>query len=96
VKVHWTAEARAELTAIETYLAEHSQPAARRTIRRITARAGQIGALPYSGRMLPEFGRDDLHEVLVRPYRIIYRILPARIDIVTVWHCRRLLPHHIA
>jgi hypothetical protein len=40
-------------------------------VRRITSRAGQIGKLPYSGRMLPEFGRDDLREVLVRPYRII-------------------------
>lgn len=31
--------------------------------------------LPYSGRILPEFGREDLREVPVRPYRIIYRIL---------------------
>jgi len=39
-----------------------------------------------------EYDRDDIREVLDRPYRIIYRILPERIDVITVMHYRQLLP----
>jgi plasmid stabilization system protein ParE len=31
-----------------------------------------------------------------RPYRIIYRILPDRIDVISVMHYRQLLPEDLA
>jgi toxin ParE1/3/4 len=43
---------------------------------------------------VPEFNCDGLRELLERPYRVVYRISTAqdRIDIVALWHYRRLLP----
>ncbi|HVC29456.1 MAG TPA: type II toxin-antitoxin system RelE/ParE family toxin [Gammaproteobacteria bacterium] len=95
MKVHWTDEALAELRAIRAYLNHYSAEAAYTTVSRIIISAGRLAELPHSGHVLREFNQSDLRELLIRPYRIIYRILADRIDIITVWHYRRLLPHHL-
>jgi toxin ParE1/3/4 len=89
VRVVWTKAADNNLQAIYDYIANTSADYARRMIERITARAGQIAAFPLSGRIVPEFQFGQLREVLERPYRIIYRIRPDRIDIITVVHMSR-------
>lgn len=94
MKVHWTPEAKIQLKQIEAYIALDSPVMARRTITRLARRCGQLGAMPHSGRKVPEFNREDLRELLERPYRIVYRVKSDQnqIDIVTLWHYRRLLP----
>ena len=92
MRLHWTSEARVQLRAIEAYIAQDSPAAARRTITRLVQRARQAGEFPHSGRQVPERRRDDLRELPEHPYRIIYRIRAEQIDIVTIWHVRRLLP----
>jgi len=92
MRVHWTPEAKAQLKAIEAYIAQDSPPAAKRTIRRLALRVRQAGEFPHSGHRVAEYQRDDLRELLENPYRIIYRIWPEQVDIVTLWHVRRLLP----
>ncbi|MGH8560724.1 MAG: type II toxin-antitoxin system RelE/ParE family toxin [Nevskiales bacterium] len=42
--------------------------------------------VPRLGRRLPEYPRAAMRELLVRPFRIIYRILPDRIEILTVMY----------
>lgn len=95
MRVHWTPEAKAQLKQIEAYIAQDSPNVARRTITRLARRCGQLHEAPYSGRRVPELNRGDLRELLERPYRIIYRIKPDtdQIDIVTLWHYRRVLSH---
>lgn len=96
MRVHWTSEAKTQLKAIETYIAQDSPAVARKTITRIASRCRQIGDLPQSGRKVPEFNQDDLREILERPYRILYRIKLDQIDVVTIWHYRRVLPRQFA
>ena len=45
--------------------------------------------------MVEKYQRGDLREVIESPYRIVYLILPDRIDIVTVRDTRRLLPRRL-
>jgi len=92
MRVHWTPEARAQLKAIEAYIAQDLPAAAKRTIARLARRARQAGELPLSGRRVPEYRRDDLSELPENPYRVIYRVQPEQVDIVTLWHTRRRLP----
>lgn len=94
MKVRWTPEAKAQIKEIEAYIAQDSATVARRTVARLARRCGQLSQLPHSGRRVPEFDREDLRELLERPYRIIYRVKAAegQIDIVTLWHYRRILP----
>jgi len=49
---------------------------------------------PLMGRIVPEFNRQDLHEVVVSPYRIIYRLNDEAglIEIIRVWHTARDTP----
>jgi len=42
--------------------------------------------------MAPEYKRDDLREVIERPYRVIYRIKKAQIDVLAVMHGAQQLP----
>ena len=43
------------------------------------------------GRQVPEFGRKDLRELIVRNYRIVYHLTADRIEIVTVFEGHRLM-----
>ena len=45
----------------------------------------------YAGRVVPEFGEDNIREKLVYSYRIIYRIQEETITIAAVIHGKRLL-----
>ena len=93
--VNWTDFAKARLHKIHQYIAEDSPMVADKTIKRLTERSIQIANFPQTGRKVPEFKHPDIREILERPYRIIYRILPNRIDVLTVIHYRQLLPNSL-
>lgn len=63
---------------------------------KLTRRSEQIGRFPKSGRMVPEYKRDDLREVLERPYRIIYRIKEKQIDVLAAVHSAQQLPPEVS
>lgn len=86
MKVHWTDTAEGHLDAIYAYIAADSKTYALRTVDRITRKSQQIAAFPLSGRRVPEYDLDQIREAFSGPYRIIYHIRPARIDIIAVIH----------
>ena len=89
--VQWTATAIRHLTSIHDYIAQDSPIYARRMVDRLTRRSQQIMLFPLSGRVVPEYGAESVREVIEPPYRIIYRVLPDRVDIVAVIHGARNL-----
>lgn len=93
MRLHWTPEAKAQLVAIRDTIAAESPAAAKRVVVRLLERCSQLVDLPRSGRRVEDYGRDDIRQLLIRPYRVVYRIKPDQIDILTVKHYRRLLPH---
>jgi toxin ParE1/3/4 len=88
----WSARARRELREIGDYIARDKPEAAIRWIETLAAMAEQAAALPFAGRRVPEFGRDDVREVIKRGYRVIYRVFEDRVEIVTVREGHRRLP----
>ena len=64
-------------------------------VDKITRRSQQIADQPLSGRKVPEYQTDDIRELIVKPYRIIYRIKADQIDVLAVIHGARLLPEQI-
>jgi plasmid stabilization system protein ParE len=95
MRVHWTARALARLDAICSYIAKDSPPAAAAMERRLLLRSRQIAAHPRSGRMVPDYERDDVRELIEGNYRIIYRIRTDQVDVVAVMHCAQLLPDDV-
>jgi toxin ParE1/3/4 len=90
--VRWTDTAVRHLTAIHDAIARDSPIYARRMVDRLTRRSMQIAEQPQSGRMVPEYDDPNIRELIERPYRIIYRIMPGAIDVLAVMHGARLLP----
>ena len=45
-----------------------------------------------AGRVVPERNDEAIREVIVRPYRIVYRLRPGLAEIVTVFRASRLFP----
>ncbi len=92
MKVHWTNTAIRHLDGIHDYIAKDSPIYAKQQVDRLTRRSEQIAAFPQSGRMVPEFKREDIREVIEGPYRLIYVIKTDQIDILSVFHGTRQLP----
>lgn len=90
--LRWSRRAEADLEAIHDHIADDDPVAAARWIERILDRAAKTAMLPFAGRMVPELGRDDLREALLRSYRIVYRIRPEEVHVLTVFEGHRLFP----
>ena len=88
----WTARALSDLQAIGDYIARDDPLAAERWIAKLVALAERTTFTPYAGRRIPELGRDDLREVLLRTYRIMYRVREGRCEILTVFEGHRRFP----
>lgn len=95
MRVVWTDRAKARLRTIHAHVASDAPRAADRLIRRLVQRSLQLKRLPRSGRKVPEYVQDDIRELLEHPYRIIYQVLPERVDVLAVMHVRQLLPGDI-
>jgi plasmid stabilization system protein ParE len=78
----WAASARSDLLEIARYIGSDDTDAARRWIRRLRARALSAAERPLSGRVVPEFKRGTIREVIERTYRIVYRVERARIVVL--------------
>jgi plasmid stabilization system protein ParE len=52
----------------------------------------QLADFPMSGRMVPEYELKEIREVVERPYRIIYRLWPDRVEILAVIHSAQRMP----
>ena len=95
MRVHWTNKALDHLLAIHEYVAQNSETYANRLVDRLTRRSEQLGLFPQSGRMVPEYKRADIREVIERPYRIIYRVKEDQIDVLSVVHSAQQLPPEV-
>lgn len=91
-RLRWSRRAEADLEAIHDYIAADNPVAAARWIEKLLVRAEKASLLPYASRVVPEFGREDLREVGVRTYRIVYRIRENEVQVITVFEGHRLFP----
>jgi plasmid stabilization system protein ParE len=93
-KVFFSVEALSDLEQIVVYIARHDADAAARLGNQLVDAAVSLNTLPERGRMVPEFQRAELREIVFRSYRIIYRVSTAErhVEIVRFWHAARGFP----
>jgi plasmid stabilization system protein ParE len=65
-------------------------------VTKLVAAAERAAAVPLAGRRVPELAREDVREVLLRSYRIVYRLAEHRIEVLTVFEGHRLFPISVA
>ena len=88
----WSKAARADLNGIRRTIASDSPRNAERVAVRIVEVTRRLEQFPLSGRIVPTDARGERREIIVRPYRVIYRIDRDVVRILTVVHGARLLP----
>ena len=88
-----------DLTALRASVAEEGtlERSAGSTDDRITRKAESLVRFPMSGHVVPEYeGPGNEHcavrQILEGNYRIIHRVWPDRIEVLTVIHGARELP----
>ena len=85
-KIYWTDLAKIRLREIFQHIEQSNPRAAKQQVSKLLNRSTELSELPKLGRRVPEYLRDDIREILARPFRIIYRIKKNQIDILTVMH----------
>ncbi len=68
------------------YISKDSEAYAATVITEILASVDNIAMFPQIGREVPEWNHENLREILVYKWRIIYRISADRIDIINIIH----------
>jgi toxin ParE1/3/4 len=91
LRLRWTEQAVSQLGAIAEYIGLSSPVYAEQVVARITARLQQAIEHPQSGRVVQEFDRPDVRELIETPYRVIYRPTGNAIEVLAVVHGRRNL-----
>ena len=92
MKIIWSPLAIERITEIARYIAEDNLAAAQKWVEAIFVKVEQVRAAPASGRIVPEVNRKEIREIIFGNYRIVYRMEPENISILTVRHGRQILP----
>jgi toxin ParE1/3/4 len=92
VKVNWSKQAIEDLYQIREYLSLLSPRFAEALTDEVFNKEITLQNHPYIGRIVPEFSRKFIRELLYKQYRIIYHIVSdVQIDIVAIHHSSRSL-----
>ena len=89
--VKWTDHAKRHLQEIHHYIAQDSAIYATRVVDNIIRKTVGIDINPRIGIKSPELNDDQIREVHLYSYRILYQILPDIIAVLAVIHKRREL-----
>ena len=88
----WSLQALRDLEGIREYIALDSSRYADLVVERIIAAVERLRAFPESGRVVPERDDPQIREVIVRPYRVVYRHRKGEVEIATVFRASRQFP----
>ena len=91
MRLQWSERSVNDLLAIQKFIAHDHPNTAKRWIEKLRQRARLAAEMPLAGRIVPEFNRMDIREVLLGNYRIVYRVNENNILILTVFEGHRLL-----
>ncbi|HEV3026313.1 MAG TPA: type II toxin-antitoxin system RelE/ParE family toxin [Planctomycetota bacterium] len=91
-QVSWSPSSLLDLDSIADFIARDSAHFASLFVQSIVAKVEKLSEFPLSGRVVPEYGREDLREFIFENYRIVYRVRGDLIEVAAVIHGARELP----
>src|SRR5689334_12880897 len=93
-RVTWTQTAQRQVRDIQLCVARDSPAAAASIVRQLRSNATRLAEYPAMGRTVPEYADPQIRELIVGPYRLVYRYTPEqnRVQVVNVSHASRRLP----
>lgn len=91
-RVRWAEAASADLEEMIAYIAVEAPLNAERLLARLLAKAEGLETTPPRGRVVSElarFGMRQWRELIVRPYRLVYRIEGSAVYVLALLDGRR-------
>ena len=90
----WSPTARLDLWDLLSYISESNPQAAAEFGHGVFEAIERLREFPESGRMVPEFNKPTIREIIRRPCRIVYRVQHEEklIEIARIWHAARGIP----
>ena len=90
-RLRWSVAAEQDLIGIADFVAKDSALYAVNVIERILSGAEKLEENPLLGRVVPEYEREDLRELIVGRYRLVYVARSDEVVIARVVHGAREL-----
>jgi toxin ParE1/3/4 len=94
-RLEWTNQALADVVGICEFIAKDAPSYAHLFARDVFQAAERLQSFPKAGRVVPEYGKPSIREIILGNYRIIYRLTGSRAQVLTVYHGARLLPEQM-
>jgi len=91
-KVHWAGIAEEDLKNIILYIAEDNPTNARYIFEKIKETASSLTCFPERGRIVPELQDQGIflyRELVLAPWRIVYRISDKKVYVLSVIDSRQ-------
>ena len=90
-QIIWSEQARDDLQSIVLFIAQENPVVAESFGYRLISKVDVLAQFPQIGRVVPEENDDTIRELILRPYRIIYKVLAEKqmVAIARVWHGAR-------
>lgn len=89
--VIWTPLAQADLKTIHTRIAKDAPLNAKKVAADIINKTNATLSLPHDalGKKVPELDRDDVREIHIHAWRVIYHVQADKKFVLTLFHKRR-------
>jgi len=91
VKVVWSRPSLTDLQALLEYARQQQRDYGGALVSRLLDAADSLGEQPQLGWKVAEYDRDDIRELFVRPYRLIYLVEDSACVVLAVVHASRNL-----
>jgi len=91
VKIKWSDVAKIDLKGIIEYLSQDSLQYAEYFYERVFELIDNLKSFPEMGRRVPELKDPTMREIILQNYRIVYQYFEDIVEIVTIFHGKRLL-----
>jgi plasmid stabilization system protein ParE len=86
VRVRWSDRARIQILEIFRYIASDRPTAAEGLLERFLERVELLAEFPEQGSVWGKGRRPDLREIIFESHRIVYRVGPDEVSILSVRH----------
>lgn len=87
--VIWSDPAKTDLRSIYDFIAHDSRHYAKKVTQDIVAKTDILDELPRMGRMVPELDNENIRELSLYSYRILYENRDQDVFVLAVIHKRR-------
>lgn len=97
-QVKLSRSAQSDIEDIVRYISIDDPDRALRFGRFLIHHAKGLAQFPERGRVVPEFDDDSIRELIVKRYRIVYRLIhnDRLVEVVRFWHAARDTPSLLA